>query len=77
MDREWSDHAAVTVDLKRIVMGSEGKERPFRFEQVWTESERCGEIVDVAWMLVGPSVAQKIAFCAADLKSWSDREFEL
>lgn len=51
------------------------RDKPFRFEQVWSEEERCEQIVDESWMIGGPTVPNKIAFCAADLMSWSDKEF--
>lgn len=75
LDREWSDHAPIKIAMA----GTEGMEvkrdKPFRFEQVWVGEEKCEKVIDEAWLIGGPTVANKLAFCAADLKAWSDKEF--
>ncbi|XP_021747551.1 uncharacterized protein LOC110713405 [Chenopodium quinoa] len=75
LEREWSDHAPLRFVLEDGGGGVISKEKLFRFEQVWTESETCENVVGDAWLIGGDSVAKKLEVCAEYLKTWSEKEF--
>ncbi|XP_021760550.1 uncharacterized protein LOC110725370 [Chenopodium quinoa] len=76
LEREWSDHAPI-----KLLLGLDGQsnakgKRLFRFEHIWTESEKCEEVVEQGWLYGGDSVGNKLGLCAELLSSWSDKEYE-
>ena len=60
-----SDHKPLIILLKGVQMKHK---KPWRFEHMWLEDERCGEVVDLAWRRVCPGnpmvqVEGKIKVC--------------
>ncbi|KAL2924829.1 GTP-binding protein 10-like protein [Bienertia sinuspersici] len=74
LDREWSDHAPIKLLLRNQMSYLDKKERPFRFEQMWTTHEGCEEVISNAWTL-GSTLKHKLDMCTEELKMWGSQNF--
>ena len=72
-----SDHNPIIIKPEGITAG---RNKPFRFEQMWLREADCGETVKATWgeSLVDstmPLVSQKIRNCGLRLSEWSRHSF--
>ncbi|XP_074303831.1 uncharacterized protein LOC141638326 [Silene latifolia] len=70
LDREWSDHAPIKLQLNYREAGRRGGSRPFRFEQVWVGEDGCEETIQRVWDFSGGGLMNTIEICAKELTEW-------
>ena len=76
-----SDHAPIMLELMESDQQEEAKrERPFRFEKMWSREEGFYEIIAIAWSRMGKKqdileVARPIERMGRDLKGWNKNVF--
>ena len=76
LEKRKSDHLPIMLSIRRNMReGAKVKRRKlFRFEELWTREEECGDVIDGAW-IKGAEVRGNLARAAKDLEGWSQNRF--
>ena len=76
LEKRRSDHLPLVLHIrkKRPPSKEEKKRRLFRFEEMWTREEECGEVIDNMWRQ-GGDVCGNLNRMARELREWSCKRF--
>ncbi|KAK9689068.1 hypothetical protein RND81_09G033200 [Saponaria officinalis] len=70
LDREWSDHAPIKLYLDARIEMDRGKEKFFRFEQIWVGEDGCEEAIKRAWGDEDGELFATLTRCTSELNKW-------
>ena len=76
LEKRKSDHLPIVLSIRTKLTPDTGrtKKRLFRFEEIWTREEECGQVIEVAWMR-GEDVLGNMAKATRELREWSRARF--
>ena len=76
LEKRRSDHLPILFSVrKKLTAGRETKkQRLFRFEEMWTREEECGDVIAGAWVK-GNGVSGNLVSAAKELREWSRVRF--
>ncbi|XP_074289614.1 uncharacterized protein LOC141614766 [Silene latifolia] len=63
LEREWSDHAPISLRLARRRREEQAQGKLFRFEQLWVGADGCEGVVQEAWEKGGTDLVELLAQC--------------
>ncbi|KAK9706815.1 hypothetical protein RND81_07G153400 [Saponaria officinalis] len=72
LDREWSDHAPVSIYLEKQNGAGRNCVTLFRFEQIWVGEKGCEDVIRSAWESGVDDVVTALSRCASELRAWND-----
>ena len=76
LEKRQSDHLPLMVSIRKKLGPNKVKQRRkvFRFEELWTREEECGDIIKEMWRQ-GADICSNLTRTARSLKEWSHKKF--
>ncbi|XP_057248295.1 uncharacterized protein LOC130590250 [Beta vulgaris subsp. vulgaris] len=76
LEKRRSDHLPILLSIRTKLpqSGKKRNKRLFRFEEMWTREEECGEVIAANWRK-GGDAAVNVGRIASDLREWSMAKF--
>ena len=76
LEKRKSDHLPIVLNIRtHMQRGTKAKKKKlFRFEEMWTKEEECGEVIAAEW-IKGDDVNGNLSRTASKLREWSHKRF--